>query len=83
MNPTKLGNVCWIRRRINATGSAWESSPDGAPETDIHMSGANFAFVDGHVKRLPKGPQADTGFAYRLGLDYVPDGVVSDGSQMR
>jgi prepilin-type processing-associated H-X9-DG protein len=64
-------------------GTAWESSPDGDPETDIHMSGANFAFVDGYVKWLPKRPRQDTGFAYQMGLDYVPDGVVSDGSQMR
>jgi prepilin-type N-terminal cleavage/methylation domain-containing protein/prepilin-type processing-associated H-X9-DG protein len=70
-------------RRLNAAGTAWELSNDGAPETDIHMMGANFAFVDGHVKWLPKGPRADTGFAYQLGLDYVPDGVVSDGNQMR
>jgi prepilin-type processing-associated H-X9-DG protein len=47
------------------------------------MSSAIFAFVDGHVKWLPKGPKANTGFAYQLGLDYVPDGVVSDGNDLK
>ncbi len=73
--------------RYFTAASAATDSNEGAIDADNHMEAANYAFVDGHVKTLPRNQGAITNAVGGTiaapasnGLDYNVDGDVGTGS---
>lgn len=63
-------------RNPNDWTQGWEATTEGEPKSGLHFNGANYAFVDGHVKFLKMGHEPGHDYAAINGLDYNCDGIL-------
>lgn len=101
--PSGTNGEAMASRRLNSAsgtnhynGNWGTGAREGLIDANKHMNGANYAYVDGHVKWLPHirddstavGGMGSTALAeedrgigpHRAGLDYNCDGTVGDGN---